>query len=114
MKTERKIIFYKHYFVNFYVEQSEKVQEKIEYVFKIIRTVQNIPKKFLDHMTGTDGIFEVRIEFESNIYRVFCCFDKGNLVVLFNAFQKKSQKTPKKEIELAIKLKEAYFNSKKK
>lgn len=65
-------------------------------------------------MTGTDGIFEVRIEFESNIYRVFCCFDKGNLVVLFNAFQKKSQKTPKKEIELAIKLKEAYFNSKKK
>ncbi|MFV0530947.1 MAG: type II toxin-antitoxin system RelE/ParE family toxin [Flavobacteriales bacterium] len=114
MKTERKIIFYEHYFVDFYVEQSGKVQEKIEYIFKIIRTVQNVPKKFLDHMTGTDGLFEIRIEFESNIYRIFCCFDKGNLVVLFNAFQKKSQKTPKKEIELALKLKEEYFNSKKK
>ena len=114
MKTERKIIFHGHYFVDFYVGQSEKVQEKIEYVFKIIRTVQNVPKKFLDHMTGTDGLFEIRIEFESNIYRIFCCFDKGNLVVLFNAFQKKSQKTPKKEIDLALRLKEEYFNSKKK
>lgn len=121
MKTERKIIFHEHYFIDFYVKQSGKVQEKIEYVFKIIRTVQNVPKKFLDHITGTDGIFEIRIEFESNIYRIFSCFDKGNLVILFNAFQKKTQKTPKKEIELAIKLKEEYFayrqagfNSKKK
>lgn len=113
MNTQRQIIFHEHYFIEFYVEQSEKVQEKIEYVFKIIRTVQNVPKKFLDHMTGTDGLYEVRIEFESNIYRIFCCFDKGHLVVLFNAFQKKSQKTPKKEIDLALKLKDEYFNSKK-
>ncbi len=114
MNTERHIIFHKHYFVDFYLEQTEKVQEKIEYVFKILRTVQNVPKKFLDHITGIDGLYEIRIEFESNIYRVFCCFDKGNLVVLFNGFQKKSQKTPKKEIELALKLKEDYFNAKKK
>jgi phage-related protein len=114
MKVERQIIFHERYFVDFYLEQPEKVQEKIEYVFKVIRTVQNVPKKFLDHMTGTDGLFEIRIEFESNIYRIFCCFDKGNLVVLFNGFQKKSQKTPKKEIELALKLKEDYFNSKTK
>lgn len=65
-------------------------------------------------MTGTHGLYEIRIEFESNIYRIFCCFDKGNLVVLFNGFQKKSQKTPKKEIGLALKLKDEYFNSKKK
>lgn len=114
MNVERNIIFYQHYFIEFYLEQNEKVQEKIEYVFKILRTVQNVPKKFLDHMTGTDGLYEIRIEFESNIYRIFCCFDKGNLVVLFNGFQKKSQKTPKKEIELALKLKEEYFNSKMK
>jgi phage-related protein len=94
------------------MEQSEKVQEKIEYVFKILRTVKNVPKKFFDHMTGTVGLYEIRIEFENNIYRIFCCFDKGNLVVLFNGFQKKSQKTPKKEIELALKLKDEYFNSK--
>src|SRR5690606_33553059 len=93
---------------------SKKVQEKIEYVFKIIRTVQNVPKKFLDHMTGTDGLYEIRIEFESNIYRIFCCFDKGNLVVLFNAFQKKTQKTPKKEIDLALNLKMNILTQKKK
>jgi phage-related protein len=99
--------------MDFYLEQTEKVQEKIEYVFKIIRTVQNVPKKFLDHMTGTDGLYEIRIEFESNIYRIFCCFDKGNLVVLLNSFRKKTQKTSKKEIDLALKLKDEYFNSKK-
>ena len=114
MDKQRKIIFYGHFFTEFYLEQSEKVQEKIEYVFKILRTVQNVPKKFLDHMTGTDGLYEIRIEFESNIYRIFCCFDKGNLVVLFNGFQKKSQKPPKKEIDLALKLKDEYFNLKKK
>ncbi|WP_299285030.1 type II toxin-antitoxin system RelE/ParE family toxin [uncultured Mucilaginibacter sp.] len=114
MDTQRKIIFYEHYFTDFYLEQPEKLQEKIEYIFKILRTVQNVPKKFLEHLTGTDGLYEIRIEFESNIYRIFCCFDKGYLVVLFNGFQKKSQKTPKKEIDLAVKLKDEYFNSKKK
>jgi len=114
MDSQRQIIFFEHYFIDFYLEQTEKVQEKIEYVFKILRTVRTVPKKFLDHMTGTDGLYEIRIEFESNIYRIFCCFDKGNLVVLFNGFQKKSQKTPKKEIEMALKLKDEYFNSKAK
>lgn len=114
MKIQRQIIFHDHYFTEFFIDQTEKVQNKIEYVFKIIQTVQNVPKKFLDHLTGTDGLYEIRIEFESNIYRIFCCFDKGNLVVLFNGFHKKTQKTPKKEIELALKLKDEYFNSKKK
>jgi phage-related protein len=113
MDTERKILFHKNHFINFYLEQTIEVQEKIEYVFKLIRAVQNVPKKFLDHITGTDGLFEIRVEYESNIYRIFCCFDKGNLVVLFNRFQKKSQKTPKKEIDLAVKLKDEYFNVKK-
>lgn len=63
-------------------------------------------------MAETDGLYEIRVEFESKIYRIFCCFDKGNLVVLFNAFQKKTQKTPKKEIVLALKLQDEYFNSK--
>lgn len=113
MNKQREIIFYGHYFVDFYLEQNGRVQEKIEYVFNIIRLVQNIPKKLLDHITGTDGLFEIRIELEGNIYRIFCCFDKGNLVVLFNGFQKKTQKTPRKEIDFALKLKEEYFNSKK-
>jgi phage-related protein len=71
-----------------------------------------IPIKFFRHISGTDGLYEIRVEFESNIYRVFCCFDKGNLVVLFNGFQKKSQKTPKSEIDKALKIKEEYFKGK--
>ena len=86
MNVQRNIFFHKHYFVDFYLELPEKVQEKIDYVFKIIRTVQNVPKKFLDYITGTNGLYEIRVEYESNIYRIFCCFDKGNLVVLFNGF----------------------------
>ena len=69
-----------------------------------------MPEKFLKHLTNTNGLYEIRIEYQSNIYRIFCCFDKGKLVVLFNAFQKKTQKTPKKEIEKALKLMDEYFN----
>jgi phage-related protein len=114
VKAERKIIFHKHYFIEFYNAQTLKVQEKIEYIFVLLRTVDNVPKKFFDHMTGTDGIYEIRVEVGSNIYRIFSCFDKGNIVVLFNGFQKKTQKTPKQEIELAEKLKKEYFEQRRK
>jgi len=114
MEAQRQIIFHGNNFTDFYLEQPEKVQEKIEFVFNVIRTVQNVPKKFLEHITGTDGLYEIRIEFETNIYRIFCCFDKGKLVVLFNGFEKKTQKTPMKEFDLALRLKNEYFNSKKK
>lgn len=113
MKAERQIIFHKHYFLDFYLAQNSKVQEKIEFVFQLIRQVEKVPKKFLEHLTGTDGLYEIRVEHQGNIYRIFCCFDKGNLVVLFNGFQKKTQKTPKQEIETAQKLKREYFSSKK-
>lgn len=65
-------------------------------------------------MTGYDGLFEIRVEYQSNIYRIFCCFDRGQLVILFNGFQKKTQKTPKKEIEKAMRLKQEYFEVKNK
>ncbi len=65
-------------------------------------------------MEGSDGLYEIRIEVESNIYRIFCCFDEGNIVVLFNAFQKKTQKTPKNQIEKAQRLKQEYFELKNK
>lgn len=76
--------------------------------------MERVPKKFLEHLTGTNGLYEIRVKYQSNIYRIFCCFDEGNLVVLFNGFQKKSQKTPTKEIEKAKKLKKAYFEQKNK
>ena len=112
MKTERQILFHGHYFLDFYLEQQAKVQEKIEYILKVIKTVVRVPEKFLKHLEGTDGLYEIRVEFESNIYRIFCCFDQDALVVLFNAFQKKTKKTPKQELALAKKLKNEYFNLK--
>jgi len=82
-------------------------------VLYLVTVAERIPKKFFQYMEGTDGLFEIKIEFESNIYRVFCCFDEGKVVVLFNGFQKKTQKTPKKEIEKALRIKKEYFESKK-
>lgn len=109
MKSETRIIFHKHYFQEFYLKQTEKVREKIGYVFRVISTVERVPEKFLKHLEGTEGLYEIRVAAGSDIYRIFCCFDKGNLVVLFNGFQKKTQKTPKQELALALKLKKDYF-----
>lgn len=74
--------------------------------------LDRIPAKFFKSIEGIKGLYEIRVEYKSNIYRIFCCFDKGNLVVLFNGFQKKTQKTPSKELEKAEKLMIEYFNSK--
>lgn len=86
------------------------MQDKIDWVFELIKTVGFIAKKYFQHLENADGLFEIRIEFESNTYRIFCFFDEGNLIILINAFQKKTQKTPNPEIELAKKLKKQYFN----
>ncbi|PZX55899.1 phage derived Gp49-like protein DUF891 [Algoriphagus ratkowskyi] len=108
----RRIIFYENYFIEFYREQDQKVKGKIQYVFELIKQVDRVPEKFLKHLSGTHGLYEIRIEYQSSIYRIFCCFDEGQLVVLFNGFQKKSQKTPRKELEKAEKIMRDYFESK--
>jgi len=105
----REIIFHENHFIEFYQIQNEKVKEKIKYVLELIKQVEKVPEKFLKHLSGTNGLYEVRIEYQSNIYRIFCCFDKGKLVVLFNGFQKKTQKTPTNELEKALKLMTEYF-----
>ena len=109
---KRRIVFYGDHFTEFYSKQSLKVQKKIEYVFNLIRQVERVPEKFFKHLAGTSGLYEIRVEYESNIFRIFCCLDEGKLVVLFNGFQKKSQKTPANELGKAKKLKEEYFKSK--
>lgn len=108
----RQIIFYQYYFIDFYKGLDIKVKQKIQYVLELIKQMDRVPEKFLAPLTGYDGLLEIRIEYQSNIYRVFCCFDEGKLVVLFNGFQKKTQKTPKNEIERAVRLKEEYFKMK--
>lgn len=109
---ERKIVFHRKHFINFYLKQTIKIQEKIEYVFRIIRLVERIPEKFLKKVEGTNKLYETRVDFGSNTLRIFCCFDKNNFVVIFNAFQKKTRKIPKKEIELAERLMKEYLRSK--
>ena len=75
----REIKFYKNYFIEFYLSLDDKTQEKVEYVFKLIRTVDVIPEKFLKRIKGTDGLFEIRIQQGNNVFRIFCCFDQGKL-----------------------------------
>ena len=112
MPVPRKIIFHKQYFMEFYTAQTEIVRRKINQVLKLVETQEHIPQKFFRPIETAEGLFEIRVEMESNIYRIFCCFDKGNLVVLFHGFQKKSQKTPPDQIARAERLKEEYFKEK--
>jgi len=108
----REIILYKNYFDDFFETLNIRVQEKVDEVLFMFSILERVPKKFFNKIENVKGLFEIRIEYESDIYRIFCCFDKGNLVVLFNGFQKKTQKTPKKEIEKAEKIMNEYFKEK--
>lgn len=108
MDIERQVIAYKNYFLDFYKDLDDNVQAKIEWTLNLIRVTNKVPEKFFSHMTGTKGLYEVRVEVGSNIYRIFSFFDKGNLVVLGNGFKKKTQKTPKQEIDKALKIMEEY------
>jgi Phage-related protein len=112
MERIRDLVFYEQYFLDFANGLSKKAKDKIDYVLFLITIEERIPTKFFKHIEGTDGLFEIRVEFESNIYRVFCCFDDEKLVILFNGFQKKAQKTPQREIEKALLLKKKYFRDK--
>jgi phage-related protein len=113
MESKRQLIYFKDYYWEFFNTLTEKVKDKIDYVLILVTVADKIPKKFFDRIVGYDGLFEIRIEYESNIFRIFCCFDEGNIVVLFNGFQKKTQKTPKKEMEKALRIKQEYFECKR-
>lgn len=106
----RKIKTYGGYFEAFMAELEERVQEKIQYGLLLLKTQDRLSSKFVKSIR--DGIFELRTDYMGNTYRVFFIFDDGQIVVLFNGFQKKAQKTPKQEIEKALKIKEAYYADK--
>ncbi len=112
MTFERQVIAYKRYFLDFYEAQEETVQRKIEWTLNLIRITRQVPKKYFQHMETTKGLYEIRVEVGNNIFRIFSFFDTGNLIVLANGFQKKSQKTPKQEIDKALKIKKEYENEK--
>ena len=104
---------YKNYFLDFYEGLSDSIQAKIEWTLNLIQLTRLVPEKYFKHVEGTRGLYEIRVEAGGNIYRIFSFFDKGNLVVLGNAFQKKTQKTPKQELEKALKIMEEYQNENK-
>jgi phage-related protein len=110
----RRVIAYEHHFEHFLEEQTEKVQDKIFKVIEAIETLQRVPLHFLKQIRGEKGLYEARIQLGNNIWRVFCFFDNDQLVILLNGFQKKTEKTPKKEIEKASRLMKKYFTEKNK
>ena len=104
----RVVTFYKDYFTKFFIKQREKVQDKITWTLDLIEQLEKVPETYLKHIENTDGLYEVRVKQGSDIFRIFCFFDKGKLIILANGFQKKTQKTPRKEIGKALKIKEEY------
>jgi phage-related protein len=113
-KIIRDIFFFEDYYLDFYDDLKVDVKKKFDWTLQLIATHERVPEKYFKHLTGSTGLFEIRVEVGSTIFRVFSFFDKGQLIVLVNGFQKKTQKTPKSEIELAEKLKIDYFDGKDK
>jgi len=108
----REVIAFKNYFEDFLLDQPQKVQDKIFKIIEAIETLERVPSNYLKHLTGTDGLYEARIQLGSNIWRVFCFFDGDKLVVLMNGFQKKTQKTSKNQIEKALSIMAEYYEQK--
>jgi len=106
----RTLIPYKNLFWDFYNPLDKKLKEKVDYVLQIIISVERISTKFFKHLD--DGIYEIRIEYKSDIYRIFSFFDEGRLIILLHGIQKKTQKTPRKEIDRAKKLRREYYEKK--
>ena len=107
----RKIIAYEHYYKDFFDTLDTGTQEKVLYGLLLLKTQERLPAKYVKSLK--DGLYELRIEWQGNIYRIFFCYDEGQIVILFNGFQKKTQKTPNKEINKALKLKEEYYERKR-
>ncbi|RKE57156.1 type II toxin-antitoxin system RelE/ParE family toxin [Sphingobacterium detergens] len=108
----REVIAFKNYFEDFLLDQPQKVQDKIFKIIEAIETLERVPSNYLKHLAGTDGLYEARIQLGSNIWRVFCFFDGDKLVILMNGFQKKTQKTPKNQIDKALNIMSEYYEQK--
>jgi phage-related protein len=112
-KKYRTVITYKTYFEDFFTKQVQKVKDKILWTLLLIEELQQVPEAYLKHLEGTNRLYEIRVQQGSDIFRIFCFFDEGQIVVLSNGFQKKTQKTPKQEITRALKIMEEYYEDKK-
>lgn len=112
-KKLRTIVFFKDYFEIFYEQQREKVKAKIAWTLKLIESLPIIPETYLKHIENSKGLYEIRVQMGSDIFRIFCFFDEGQLIILINGFNKKTPKTPSSEIQKALSIKQEYENEKK-
>lgn len=112
MNKKRELFFFREYFEEFYDKQTDKVKKKILWTLKIIEDIERVPDIYLKHLKNTSGLYEIRVKVGSNIFRIFCFFDFDNLVVLGHGFQKKTQKTPKQQLEKAEQIKKEYYENK--
>jgi phage-related protein len=111
-KRFRKVEAYEHYFADFVSKQRQKVRDKIFWTLRLIEELERVPESYLKSFAGAEGLFEIRIKHGGDIFRIFCFFDEDKLVILMNGFQKKTQKTPKQEIEKALKIRDEYYAEK--
>jgi phage-related protein len=110
-QKSRSVIFYKNYFQNFFSAQSPKIKAKIIWTLELIEQIEKVPETYLKHIESTKGLYEIRVQHGKNIYRIFCFFDNGNIIIVANGFQKKTNKTPKSEIAIALSIKTEYENN---
>jgi len=109
----RSVGFYKEYFNEFFVRQDQKAKNKITWTLRLIEELPRIPEIYLKHLSQTDGLYEIRVQSGGDIFRIFCFFDQGQLIILMNGFEKKTQKTPRQELARAQKIKKEYYEEKK-
>jgi phage-related protein len=109
----RTVVLYKNYFADFLAEQRQKIKDKIVWTLRLIEELPRVPETYLKSLQETDGLFEIRIKQGGDIFRIFCFFDQSKLIILTNGFVKKTQKTPRREIERALKIKKEYYDEKK-
>ena len=109
----RQVVVFEDHFQRFRKTLGREALKKRYHVLTLIMLLEKVPKKFLKAIEGRKGLYEIRSEYGGETYRVFCCFDEGNLVILINGFQKKTQRTPQKQLDKAEELMKKYFEQKK-
>ena len=91
----------------------EKARDKI--IYNIDKAKYSLDPKIFKKLTKE--IWEFRTNYRSTQYRLLAFWDRRNnkdtLVIATHGFIKKTQKTPKSEIDRAIKIREFYFSKNK-
>ncbi len=106
----REIVAYKDYYTDFMSKLNEKEQLKIRRALLLFSQTEKIPSHFIKYIE--DDIYEFRVTYGNNEFRIFFIYDGEKMVILFNAFRKKTQKTPRSEIAKAKRIKRNYYEDK--